>query len=466
MPNTLDGNGLTVKTQDELVAEISAALQDAYGADINLSPDTPDGQLMMSFIAAILDVEDLVFAVYASMDPDQAVGKVLDQRAAINGIQRQAGTHTTTNIVVVTTQPVTLYGTDQNVQPVYTIADNAGNRWQVITSINLPTPGSNNVVFQAENPGAVLTVPNTITVPITIILGVQSVNNPTSYLTLGINEETDAEFKLRRQRSVSLSSQGYLQGLLAALLNLTGMVSAFVYENNTAVTDGDGIPAHSIWVITSGTADSAEIANAIYTKRNAGCGMKGTQTFVIVQADGSNFTIRWDVVVLETLYIKFTATSLDGVNAPDLAAIRPGLVTSFTPGVFEQVNVNDLGTAVQNIDNNTLVTLAGFGSAPTGPFTNTKTPSAKNRQFAVTAPNIIIIPMLLSPSAPTVSPTTQRQFTAYGGFGAYTWSMDASPSGGSVNPAGLYAAGVTPATDIIRATDAQGNFVTANILVQ
>lgn len=466
MPNSLTQDGLTLKTQDELVAEITAALQAAYGADINLAPDTPDGQLMMVFIAAILDVQDLVMSVYTSMDPDQAFGKVLDQRAAINGIQRQAGTHTTTNIVVVTTQPVTLYGIDQNVEPVYTVADNAGVRWQVITSVNLPTPGSHNVTFQAEEPGAVLTVPNTITVPVTIVLGVQSVNNPTSYLTLGINEETDQDFKIRRQRSVSLSSQGYLEGLLAALLNLTGMVSAFVYENVTATPDGDGIPGHSIWVITSGTADPAEIANAIYTKRNAGCGMKGDQTFVIVQADGSNFTIRWDVVVLEDLYIKFTATSLDGVNPPDLAAIRPGLVQIFVPGVFEQVNINDLGTAVQDIDNNTLVTNAGFGATPTGPFTNTKTPSAKNRQFAVTAPNIIIIPMILSPAAPTVSPTTQRQFTAYGGFGGYTWTMDAAPSGGSVSPTGLYTAGVTPATDIVRATDSQGNFVTANITVQ
>jgi hypothetical protein len=52
-------------------------------------------------------------------DPDNAVGVVLDQRVAINGIQRQAGTYTVTPITVVTSQSVNLYGLDQDVQPVY-----------------------------------------------------------------------------------------------------------------------------------------------------------------------------------------------------------------------------------------------------------------------------------------------------------------------------------------------------------
>jgi hypothetical protein len=467
MPNILGPTGLQLNTQQELVDYFSAQFRLIYGNDVNLEPSTPDGQLMMIFVQSILDVQDLLMQIYNQFDPDLAVGAVLDQRVAINGIQRQAGTYTVTNVTVTTTLPVTLYGLDQEgVEPVYTVSDNAGNEWQLITSINLPSPGAQVLAFQSAVPGEVLTVPNTITVPVTIILGVSQVNNPTTYTTLGINEESDYDLKIRRQRSVALSSQGYLAGLLAALENLSGMSAAFVYENNTGSTDGDGIPSHSIWVIVSGTATPASIANAIYTKRNAGCGMKGDVEFSILQADGTMFTVRWDDVVTENLFIKFTATSLDGVNPPNIAAIRAGLVTSFVPGVYEQVNVNALASAVQAIDPNTLVTNAGFSLTSGGSYTSTLTPSAKNKQFIVSSANVIILPLIVNPVADTAEDGDIIEFSALGGFGAYTWSLFTNISGGSIDSgSGEYVAGSTPGTDVVRVTDGLGNTKDANVVV-
>lgn len=466
MPNSLGPDGLVTNTQQELVDFYTTAFRLIYGPDINLSSDTPDGQLMMIFIQSVLDLQDLLTQVYNQFDPDLAIGKVLDQRVAINGIQRQAGTFTTTNVTVVTSQAITLYGTDQNTYPGYVVADNAGNNWELLESINLPIAGSNVLAFQSVVPGAVLTVPNTITVPITIVLGVVSVNNPTTYTTLGINEESDFDLKIRRQKSVSLSSQGYLQGLLAALENISGVSAAIVYENVTGSTDADGIPSHSIWVIVSGTGAAAQIANAIYTKRNAGCGMKGAQEFSILQVDGSMFVVKWDNVEAEDLYIKFTATSLDGVNPPNIAAIRSGLVTSFVPGVYEQVNINALAAAVQAIDANTLVTSAGFSTASGGSYTNTLTPSTKNKQFAVEEANIIILPIIVNPTSGTATVGVEIEFSALGGFGAYTWTVHTNVSGGSINSStGVYTAGATPGTDVIRATDAASNFKDVNVVV-
>lgn len=363
MPNSIGPDGLETATREELKTQLDTAFQTIYGADINLDQDTPDGQMIGIFIQAILDLEDLLVQVYNMFDPDNAVGVILDQRVAINGIQRQAGTYTLTPITIVTSQACNLYGLDQDVQPVYTIQDNAGNKWLLQTTQLIGGSGTTVATFRAEFPGANLTIPNTIDIPVTIVLGVVSVNNPTLYTTLGMNEESDAVLKVRRQKSVSLASQGYLAGLLAALENINGVTSAFVYENNTSDPDGDGVPGHSIWVIVSGTATDEEIANAIYTKRNAGCGMKGSTTYTITQVDGSPFVVKWDTVLPENLFIVFTATSIDGEDIPNIAAIRPGLVTSFVPGVNQEVNVNALATDVQAIDDNTLVTNAGFSDA-------------------------------------------------------------------------------------------------------
>lgn len=465
MPNLIGPTGLQVATDAEITQQLTTAFETIYGVDINVSSDTPDGQIIGIFKQAVLDLEDLLVQIYNGFDPDNANGVVLDQRVAINGIQRQAGTRTLTNITLVIDRALSLFGADQSTNPVFTVADNAGNEWQLITTQSPAVAGTYVYPFQAKNPGAVLTTPNTITIPVTIVLGVTSINNPTTYSTLGINEESDAELKIRRQKSVSLASQGYLSGLLAALENLNGITAAFVYENTTAVTDGDGIPGHSIWVIVNGTAAPADIARAIYNKRNAGCGMKGTQIFVIVQADGTPFSIRWDFVVPQNLFIRFTATSLDGINPPNLALIRSQLPILFVPGVNEEVNINGLATIVQQIDPNTLVTAAGFSLAATGPFTDTLQPSAKNRQFAVSSANSILLPLIMVPASAAVGNGNTQQFSALGGFGAYTFTLQVNNSGGSCTSGGLYTAGAVDSIDTVRVTDALGNFKDALVTV-
>ncbi len=477
MPNSISATGLTVATRDELIAQYTLAFQSIYGTDINLDPDSPDGQMMNIFIQSVLDLEDLLVQIYNMFDPDNAIGVILDQRVALNGIQRQAGTYTVTDITIVTSQALTLYGLDQDTQPTYTVSDNAGTQWQLISTHSPAGAGTYVYAFQSATPGAVLTTPNSITLPVTIVVGVTSINNPTTYSTLGVNEETDAELKIRRQQSVSLSSQGYYNSLLAALENINGLSFAYIEENTTGSTNADGVPGHSIWVIVAGTASEEDVANAIYLKRNAGCGMYGTQSYNVPQADGSSFTVHWDNVTTVPLFIKFTATSLDGINAPNIAAIRAGLVTSFVPGVAAQVNINQLGALVQEIDPNTLVTSSGFSLTSGGAYTNTLTPVTKDKQFVVASANTIILAMILS--SPTcsftivsgvVTTTTDTvasggtiQFTGLGGYGSLTYTMQSglgSVDGGT----GLYTS-AGAGTDVVKVTDGLANIAIATVTV-
>lgn len=466
MPNQLTANGLELATREELIANFTARLQTIYGADINVSSDSADGQWINEIVQAAIDVENLMMQVYTSFDPDQAFGKTLDMRVAINGIQRQAGTPTITNILVTVDRAVNLYGVDQEAFQTFVVADNEGNEYVLQETTSL-LAGAHTLTFQAVVPGARPTTPNTITTPVTIVLGVVSVNNPTSYITLGINEESDAELKIRRQKSTAIGSQGYLAGLIGALENIPGVTNVMVYENTTGSTDGDGIPGHSIWVIVAGSGDASDIAKAIYNKRNAGCGLKGDQTFNVVQPGGNIFAVRWDNVEEENLFIKFTATSLDGVNPVNVANIREQLPNYFKPGVYEQVNINDLATAIQLIDNNCLVTNAGFSTTAGGSYTNTLTPSAKNKQFAVQSANVIILPILISPTSSTVEAAEEVQFSSLGGYGTITYTVHTNNSGATINGAtGLYTAGaVTGVTDTIRATDSLGNFAAATVNV-
>lgn len=365
MPNVLDATGLTVMTREEVLTYLTEQFELIYGADVNLESDTPDGQWLGIITQLTTDLLDLVVQVYNSFSPDSAVGVVLDERCAINGIQRLGGTYTVTPVSITVNQSVNLYGLDQDDEDTYTVSDNAGNRWILEETQLGVTVGTHSYSFRAETPGANLTITNTITVPVTIVLGVTAVNNPSSYTTLGTNEESDANLRVRRAQSVGLAGQGWLASLYAALNNLTGMTSAYVYENKTDSTDSDGVPGHSIWVIVAGTATDADIAEAIYTKRNAGCGMFGSESYDITQVDDTVFTVNWDEVITKSLFVRFTALSIDGVVLPNVEAIRDGLPAIFAPTVYQEVNITTLGTYVQSIDDNTYITTAGFSDGST-----------------------------------------------------------------------------------------------------
>lgn len=458
MPNSLTANGLVLATRAELLTNMTTAMQTIYGSDINLSSDSPDGQALNLFVQAIGDVQDLVMAVFTSFDPDQAIGNALDQRCGINGIQRQGSTYSTTNITLVVTKQITLYGLDQTVNTPYTVTDNAGNQWVLLVTQTLAA-GTYALLFRAANSGPVLATVNTITAPVTYVLGISSISNLSSQVSIGLAAETDAAFRIRRQGSTSLASSGFADALRAALKNVSGVTSSFVYENNTGSTDANGVPPRAIWVIVSGTAASADIANAIYKKRGGGVFMKGSIQYNVTQSDGTLFPVYWDTVSQVPVYVKFTATSIDGINQPNVALILSLLGTTvngvsyLVPGVAAQVNTNQLVAAVQAIDPNCLVTNAGFSTALNGTYTPTLLVASKNQQFTIASANIIVTPITISPPSLSIGRGSTRQFAAAGGVGTKTFSFVTNASGGTITSAGFYTAGSSIGTDVIQVTD-------------
>lgn len=390
MSNIINADGITIKTLTELINELTAGMKLIYGDDINVASDSPDGQLINLFSRVTKDLEDLLVSIYNSFDPDLAIGVTLDERVAINGIQRLGGTFTITPITVVTDRALNLSGLDSEINNPdgtgYTIADNQGNNFVLTASTSIPSAGTYVFNFRSQNSGAIETLVNTITTQVTVTLGVVSVNNPSTYTTLGLDQESDADLKLRRQRSVSLASQGYNESLTAELLNISGVTYAKVYENKTNVTNSDGMISHSIWAIVEGGADS-DIAYAIYTKLNAGAGMKGDEIILVQQPDGTYVEIYFDRVITESVHIKFDAESINGIDVIDSTYIKQQLVLLVGLDVYEALNVNDIASLIRTIDSNCLATdiqVSSNGST----WLNIVSPTAKNKRFTLIEANI------------------------------------------------------------------------------
>ena len=307
MSDLFDENGLQTATAPELRQDLETAFKAIYGNDVLLDSSTPDGQWINILVQKGVDVRGILMQLYNSFNVDNTQGALLDQRCAINNVFRKAGTFTTVTINVTTDRQVTLEGVDDNYNSPdatgFTIQDNEGNRFILVNTTTL-SEGTSAVLFRAEKLGETIVLPNTITTPVTIVLGVISVNNPTVANEIGVNEETDAELKIRRRQSVAISSFGYLDGLQAALLQLDGMNDAKVYENYTDSTDANGTPAHSIWVVVDG-GSAAEIANTIYARKCPGTNMRGNITYTITTPAQTQFLSKWDNATSTPLYIKF-----------------------------------------------------------------------------------------------------------------------------------------------------------------
>ncbi|MBQ0113352.1 MAG: hypothetical protein KBT03_09505 [Bacteroidales bacterium] len=322
MTDKFDSDGLQIATNNEIVADLESSFKNIYGADINLDQNSPDGQLLNIIAQGQTDVRELLMQLYQSFDPDQASGRLLDERCAINNIFRKGGNFTTVDITIVTDRTVTLQGVDDNYNdPLatgYTIQDNAGNQFVLVNTQTL-TAGTNSVLFRAKELGAVETTIGTITTPVTVVLGVISVNNPTDS-TPGENEETDAELKVRRRQSVSIGSSEYLNGLLASVLQLDGVTDAALYENVTSEEDDNGTPPHCMWLVVEG-GSSADIGDLIYRKKSYGCDMRGDITYNIVTPSGLTFVSKWDEPTTKSLRMKFNIQKKVASASFDKAAI-------------------------------------------------------------------------------------------------------------------------------------------------
>lgn len=308
MTDVLDETGLKLSTATELLENLIVDFQAIYGSDINLDQSSPDGQALNIFVQGLTDLRELLSQIYNSFDPDNCSGAVLDARCAINNVFRKGATYTIVPITITTDRTVFLQGLDENFNDVngtgYTVQDNAGNQFLLISSQQL-SAGSNTVLFRAKEIGAVQVSLNTITTPVTVVLGVTSVNNAVAPTQVGENEESDYDLKIRRRQSVSIGSSGYLNGLLATVLQLDGVTDAALYENFTGEVDENGTPAHCMWLVVEG-GSSADIADAIYRKKSYGCNMRGSITYTITTISNQQFIAKWDEPTILPLYIKFT----------------------------------------------------------------------------------------------------------------------------------------------------------------
>lgn len=312
----LTSTGVSYPTYADTLASLQASFRLIYGSDIYIEPDSQDGQWLAFLAQLIYDQNQAVEAAYLNMNPDYALGTGLSSLVKINGIARLVPTYSTVTLLV-----------SGDIGTVITngqAADINGNVWNLPATVTIGATGSVTVTATAAQPGAIAAAPNTVTSIRTPTLGWALVNNAAS-ATPGAPVETDVQLRSRQTKSTSLPAQTVLQGVVASVGTLAGVVEVIGYENDTDTTDADGIPEHSIALVVGG-GDSTAIATAINLKKTPGTGTFGNTNVTITDLNGLPKVIKFYRPVDNQMKMAVTIKALPGYTSTVGDSIKQALV--------------------------------------------------------------------------------------------------------------------------------------------
>jgi len=380
-------DGIQVQTFQEIYDELAAGYRAIYGEDINLDADTPDGQRVAIEAQLVLDAQSFGALEYNQRDPDFALGQSLNSIVKLSGITRRPATRSQVDVTVVTDRPLTL--------PVdYAVEDDLGQGWTTL-AIRTLSAGATTVTLFAENFGAVEADPDTIVNPVTVVIGVQSVTNPAS-ATVGIDEETDQELRVRRNRSLETPQSSSTGRMFTALASLPNVTDVAVYENDTPTTDSDGIPAHSLWVVVEGGSVAA-IVETMTKNKTGGKGMVGSVTGTFSEyfkrPNGTTFTIvhsmTFDRPVDVPVLVRLDATRKDAANPVDEALISQAIAAR-TFNIGENLLAGDLYRLAFNAGENFIPTNLEISQDGGATYTDGRILSDLNEKFSIAAGDVAV----------------------------------------------------------------------------
>ncbi len=236
------------------------------------------------------------------------------------------------------------------------------------TSVNL---GINKVRTIGEvvavNSGIIEQPANTIDTILTPMLGWDSVVNPVT-ASAGESRETDEELRLRFRNGKFDRATNTYDAIYSALINLDNVTEVTIYENDTSVVDGNGVPAHSFLPIVSGGL-SQDIGNAIWENKPTGILSYGNTSVNVTDIQGGAHIVSFSRPNPVVIYISMDITTDVNFPANGNDAIRSAIIAYFSAnfGTGDDVIYSRLYTPINSVVGHEVNSLfIGTSPSPTG----------------------------------------------------------------------------------------------------
>lgn len=326
--------GLVIPTEADVLAGVIVDIDAAFGGGLNSSLETPQGQLASSETAIIGDKNNQIALIVNQVDPQYSDGKFQDGIARIYYLTRKAATSTSVT--------ATLGGVAGAVIPAGTLAqDTGGNTYTLTANATIGVGGTVNAKFQNTVTGPIPCPPSALAKVYQSVTGWDTITNSAAG-TLGQNVESRTDFEFRRKNSVALNGKSTPASIYAAVFDIANVLDVYVVDNPTNGTVNIGstnypVAPHSIYVAAVGGID-ADIAAAIWAKKDVGCDYNGNTTVTVTDPSGysypqPSYTVKFERPAAQA--IKF-AVSI--VNDPLLPT---DIVTLIKAAVIARFNGTD-----------------------------------------------------------------------------------------------------------------------------
>ncbi|EIT8306525.1 baseplate J/gp47 family protein [Campylobacter coli] len=324
-------NQLEFAYKDDILSEYQALFKNIF-PDINTDPSTPQGQIITSLtqtdLATISYLENLANAFFLGGN-----GYFLDLWAwNLFRVTRKQGIPSS---ALITIQGVA--GTE--IPEDFLISDNQYN-YKISQSVIIPSTGTIDVLFYCTEINEFIANPNTITQIVTIVNGVERVNN-TNMATPAILKETDGELFQRCVYFGSTARNASFRSILANVAEVIGVNRIAGAENVTnepLEVSGVTLTPHSICLVVDG-GENEDIANAMFNSRATGCDMVG-DTEVTILLDNQKYTYK---------FYRPTAVPLK-------AEVKVSATGAIIPSNYESEVKNVLSKFINNLDINKNIT--------------------------------------------------------------------------------------------------------------
>lgn len=310
--------GVVVPDTADTLAEVRAEFKTAFGDDLDVSPETPQGVLIVAETEARDAVAKNNAQLANQINPNLAGGVFLDAIWALTGGQRVAATPTIVS-------GVNLAGVPGTVLPAGTRAGVgiAGAVFELTAPATLDGTGAGVGTFQAVTPGATPVAAGALNTIVSGILGWETVSNPSPGIT-GLDEETDIAARIRRRQTLALQGVALPEAIVSGVNTVPGVRSMVFRENYTAAPvtiEGVTLGAHSVYNCVDGGTD-ADVALMLLRKKSSGCAWVGALTVPVVEPySGQTYNVKFSRPTAVPIYVKCTVIP-NGAAYPDI----PGLV--------------------------------------------------------------------------------------------------------------------------------------------
>jgi len=316
-------------TEEQILAGVTADINDALGGNLNPGLTTPQGQIASTETAIIGD-KNAEFAWFTNqVDPAYNEGRMQDAIARIYFISR--------NPALPTVVQLTCTGLTNASIPIGALArDTSGNIYVCQQAGTIPIGGSIVLQFANQVNGPIPCAAGTVTEIYQAVTGWESVTNAEDGV-LGVDVETPRAFETRRSASVAQNSIGSLPSVLGAILSVAGVLDAYVIDNSSGspvTIGGVTLGPHSIYVAAVGGLTS-DVAFALWSKKAPGCAYNGNTTVTITDPSPlyspppPSYQVTYEIPTSLDFFIQVKLATNSGIPSNALSLIQNAIVNAF-----------------------------------------------------------------------------------------------------------------------------------------